>query len=158
MVPLSSLGKRSRKRYEGHHYEPPQDSDYHSRIDGSGPQKRARTSSTWVPGAESMKRTPRSSATRTGQMIRMDPRQRGAERGGSRLQQCREFTAEPCLDLVSRRDRWEFSSKGRCLGSRRERWKRSTTREARRRNRLSYKVWRGSKTGQVSAQSPRACW
>jgi hypothetical protein len=45
----------------------------------------------------------------------------GAERGGSHLQQHKDFTIGPCRDLVSRRGRLELSIKGSCLGSRRER-------------------------------------
>lgn len=99
VIPLSSLGKRCQKRYETYGCGLLQADDQNSEGNGLGPQKRARTIAIGVPvGVKSAKKTP---ATRTQQDTTSNPRQQGAERGGSRPRQRREFTIDPCRDLVS---------------------------------------------------------
>ncbi|KAN0137812.1 hypothetical protein V8E53_004296 [Lactarius tabidus] len=72
----------------------------------------------------------------------VNPRRRGAERGGSRPRQRKEFTVDPCWGVVSRKGRRAPLYQDSRLGSRRERWKCGETRQARRRSRLSYKARR----------------
>ena len=50
----------------------------------------------------------------------INPRQWGAERGGSCPQQHREFTIDPCWDLVFCRDWWDLLRRDSRLGQRRE--------------------------------------
>lgn len=86
----------------------------------------------------------------------INPRRRGTERGGSRPRQRGEFTIDPRWGIVSHRGRWELLCQDSRLGSRRERWKCSKTREVRRRSKSSYQAPRGMLKMGISTQFPQS--
>jgi hypothetical protein len=158
MVPSSSsLGKRRRERYETYCYGLPQLTAIAVRRMTQVCRRRAGQTRPGFLGEQSPQKglvVPLSPGPK--QQSTINPRRRGAERGGSRPRQREEFTVNPCRGIVSRRGRWGLSCQDSRLGSRRERWKCSTTREARRRSKSSYKARRLSKTG-IFTQFPRGC-
>ena len=64
------------------------------------------------------------------QQPRVNPRRWDAERGGSRPRWHKDFTINPCWDLVSRRGRWEPTRMDNRHGQRRERRRKRGTMEA----------------------------
>lgn len=157
MVPSSSLGKRHRNRYEAYHCGLSQLTARTVRRTNRACRRRAGKTRLGFRGEQSPQKglvvplLPGSNQRST-----INPRQRGAERGGSRPRQHAEFTADPCWGIVSHRGRWELLCQDSRLGSRRERWKCSKTREVRRRSKSSYQAPRGMLKMGISTQFPQS--
>jgi hypothetical protein len=139
----SSRGKRRRERYEIYCYGLPQLTVRIARGVNQASRRKAGQMRPGVRGKQSPQKglgVPLSPGPK--KISTVNPRRRGAERGGSRPRQRKEFTVDPCWGIVSRKGRRAPLYQDSRLGSRRERWKCGETRQARRRSRLSYKARR----------------